>query len=91
MGRGTRIPTISFAFEGRNSESICKAMDANKIAIRFGDFHARRLGDHIGLPQYHGAVRVSMVHYNTLEEVDRLIAALDEILASDAAPIGATA
>ena len=83
LGRGSRIPTISFAFEGRNSESICKAMDANKIAIRFGDFHARRLADHIGLPQYHGAVRVSMVHYNTLEEVDRLISCLDEILNSD--------
>jgi len=30
-------------------------------------------------------VRVSMVHYNTLGEVDRLIAALDEILGSDGA------
>ncbi len=82
---GRRIPTISFVFEGRNSEDICKAMDAYKIAIRFGDFHARRLGDHVGLPQYNGAVRVSMVHYNTLGEVDRLIAALDEILGRDGA------
>ncbi|MBO9101499.1 MULTISPECIES: cysteine desulfurase-like protein [Rhizobium] len=89
--RGSRIPTISFAFEGRNSESICKAMDAHKIAIRFGDFHARRLGDHIGLPQYHGAVRVSMVHYNTLEEVDRLIASLDAILGSNVGMLSATA
>lgn len=80
---GRRIPTISFVFEGRNSEDICKAMDAYKIAIRFGDFHARRLGDHLGLPQYNGAVRVSMVHYNTLAEVDRLTAALDEILGRD--------
>ncbi len=82
---GRRIPTISFVFEGRNSEDICRAMDAYKIAIRFGDFHARRLGDHVGLPQYNGAVRVSMVHYNTIGEVDRLIAALDEILGSDGA------
>jgi len=78
---GRRIPTISFVIEGGNSEEICKAMDAYKIAIRFGDFHARRLGDHVGLPQYNGAVRVSMVHYNTVEEVDRLIAALEEVLA----------
>jgi cysteine desulfurase family protein (TIGR01976 family) len=89
--RGSRIPTISFAFEGRNSESICAAMDAYKIAIRFGDFHARRLGDHIGLPQYRGAVRVSMVHYNTLEEVERLIASLDQILNSDVGRIQAHA
>jgi cysteine desulfurase family protein (TIGR01976 family) len=81
---GGRIPTISFVFEGHNSEDICKAMDDYKIAIRFGDFHARRLGDHVGLPQYNGAVRVSMVHYNTTEEVDRLVAALDAILGRDA-------
>ncbi|KQV21588.1 aminotransferase [Rhizobium sp. Root1203] len=80
---GRRIPTISFVFEGRDSEDICKAMDAYRIAIRFGDFHARRLGDHLGLPQYNGAVRVSMVHYNTIAEVDRLTSALDEILGRD--------
>jgi cysteine desulfurase family protein (TIGR01976 family) len=80
---GRRIPTISFVFEGRDSEYICKAMDAYRIAIRFGDFHARRLGDHVGLPQYNGAVRVSMVHYNTIAEVDRLTSALDEILGRD--------
>ena len=80
---GRRIPTISFVFEGRDSEDICKAMDAYRIAIRFGDFHARRLGDHVGLPQYNGAVRVSMVHYNTIAEVDRLTSALDEILGRD--------
>jgi cysteine desulfurase family protein (TIGR01976 family) len=77
---GRRIPTISFVFEGRDSEDICKAMDEYRIAIRFGNFHAPRLGDQVGLAGYNGAVRVSMVHYNTIEEVDRMIAAFDDIL-----------
>ena len=55
-------------------------MDAYKIAIRFGDFHARRLAEYLDLGNGKGCVRVSMAHYNSLEEVDRLIAALDEIL-----------
>ena len=38
---------------------------------------ARRIVDEHGLGATDGVVRVSMVHYNTLAEVDRLIAALE--------------
>lgn len=77
---GQRIPTISFVVDGQDSAEICKAMDAHKIAIRFGDFHARRLVEYLDLTTNNGTVRVSMVHYNTLSEVDALIAALDQII-----------
>ncbi|MFD1694337.1 cysteine desulfurase-like protein [Roseibium aestuarii] len=79
----TRVPTIAFRFEGRDAGEICKAMDAEGIAIRFGDFHSRRLAEYLDLTDLGGMVRVSMVHYNTLEEVDRFTAALDRILAGD--------
>ena len=75
-----RIPTVAFRFDGRDSGAVCKAMDAHKIAIRHGDFHARRLVESLDQMGDGGLVRVSMVHYNTLEEVDRLCAAFDEIL-----------
>ena len=75
-----RVPTISFKVDGMNSGSIARKMDAYKLAIRFGDFHARRLVEFLGLDAAGGVVRVSMVHYNTLAEVDALIDALDEIL-----------
>lgn len=81
---GTRIPTIAFRIDGRDSAAICKAMDAEKIAIRFGDFHSRRLAEYLDVTGNNGMVRVSMVHYNTVEEVDRLTAALDRILAAPA-------
>ena len=45
--------------------------------IRWGDFYARRLIDYLGLAPQNGVVRVSMVHYNTIDEVDRLIDVLD--------------
>ncbi len=76
----TRIPTVAFRFDGQNSGAICKAMDEHKIAIRHGDFHARRLVEALDQMKDGGLVRVSMVHYNTLAEVDRLCAAFDEIL-----------
>jgi len=75
-----RVPTISFTVDGRKPGDIAKGMDAYNVAIRFGDFHARRLVEYLGLGD--GCVRVSMTHYNTQEEVDALISALDEILSS---------
>jgi selenocysteine lyase/cysteine desulfurase len=55
-------------------------MDAHRIAIRHGDFHARRLVESLDQTGDGGLLRVSMVHYNTLEEVDRLCVAFAEIL-----------
>lgn len=75
-----RVPTISFKIEGRDSGEICRAMDKYNIAIRFGDFHARRLVEFLDLADNSGVVRVSFAHYNTLDEVDELVAALEEIL-----------
>jgi len=78
-----RVPTIAFRFDGREASELCKAMDAEKIAMRFGDFHSRRLAEYLGLTDHGGMLRVSMVHYNTIEEVDRFTAALDRILSGD--------
>ncbi|KPF41250.1 cysteine desulfurase-like protein [Rhizobium sp. AAP43] len=79
-----RVPTIAFRFDGREAGELCKAMDAEKIAMRFGDFHSRRLAEYLGLTDHGGMLRVSMVHYNTIEEVDRFTAALDRILSGEA-------
>ncbi|AXV17578.1 cysteine desulfurase-like protein (plasmid) [Neorhizobium sp. SOG26] len=81
---GSRVPTIAFRFDGRDAGEICRAMDEEKIAIRFGDFHSRRLAEYLNVTDHGGMVRVSMVHYNTVEEVDRMTRALDRILATEA-------
>jgi len=76
----TRVPTISFVVKNTDSESIVLKMDAWNIGIRFGDFYAKRLITDLGLEAHGGVVRISMVHYNSLEEVDKLILALEKIL-----------
>jgi cysteine desulfurase family protein (TIGR01976 family) len=76
-----RVPTVAFKVDGRDSAEIVRSTEADRIGIRFGDFHSRRLIEHLGLADGNGVVRVSMVHYNTPEEVDRLIASLDRALA----------
>jgi cysteine desulfurase family protein (TIGR01976 family) len=79
--RAQRVPTVSFVVDGRSSAEIVAAVDPDLVGIRYGDFYARRLIEHLGLADREGVVRVSMVHYNTPGEVDRLLAALDVALA----------
>lgn len=71
--RSVRMPTISFVIKDVKSSTIPPEVDKHKIGIRYGDFYARRLIEDLGLAPQDGVVRVSMVHYNTLEEMDRLI------------------
>lgn len=70
---GDRVPTISFVVEGVQSEAIVRRVDAEQIGIRFGDFYARHLIEELGLTQYGGVVRVSIAHYNTVDEMQRLV------------------
>jgi cysteine desulfurase family protein (TIGR01976 family) len=72
-----RVPTVSFVAPGRGSADIVAKVDGHDIGIRYGDFYARRLIEGLGLTTCGGVVRVSMAHYNTLDEIDRLIRALD--------------
>ncbi|EAS50143.1 putative aminotransferase [Aurantimonas manganoxydans SI85-9A1] len=75
-----RVATISFIAGDRDSKAIVDQVDPHMIGIRHGDFYAKRLILDLGLAPQNGVVRVSMVHYNTLDEVDRLIAALEPAL-----------
>jgi len=50
------------------------------VAIRSGHFYAHRLISDLVIETKDGVVRVSLAHYNTADEVERLIAALDGIL-----------
>jgi selenocysteine lyase/cysteine desulfurase len=79
-----RLPTISFVVRGCRSSEIPVRLDPQGIGIRWGHFYAPRLIERLGLTERDGVVRVSMVHYNTLEEVDRLISGLTPLLSGAA-------
>lgn len=78
-GRDKRVPTISFVHERFRSSDIVSRVDPHRIGIRFGDFYAKKLIHDLGLEAKEGVVRVSMVHYNTLEEVDGLVGVLGKV------------
>jgi selenocysteine lyase/cysteine desulfurase len=75
--RSVRMPTIAFVVDGKRSDEITLAVDKHKIGIRYGDFYAARLIDDLDLRPQNGVVRASFVHYNTIDEVNRLVDVLD--------------
>ena len=77
---GQRMPTVSFVVADKQSETIVRHVDQFNIGIRFGDFYAKRLIETLRLQSHGGVVRISIAHYNTDAEIDRLIQHLDEVL-----------
>jgi cysteine desulfurase family protein (TIGR01976 family) len=75
-----RAPTVSFVVAGRKSSEIPPLLDERRIAVRWGHFYAYRAVDALGLLPQDGVVRVSLAHYNTVDEVERLVEALDAVL-----------
>lgn len=78
--RERRVPIISFVTTARSSREVVEAVDAHTIGIRYGHFYSARLVDALDLDDPDGVVRVSMVHYNTMGEVERLIEVLAELV-----------
>lgn len=75
-----RAPTIAFVVDGKTASSVVTPLDEHHVALRWGHFYAKRAIEALGLAKAEGIVRVSMVHYNTLAEVDRLVGALRQTL-----------
>lgn len=76
----TRVGTIGFIHRSLSSAAIVKEVDKHNIGIRNGNMYAYRLCESLGLEPEDGVVRVSFVHYNILEEIERLIGILDRLL-----------
>ncbi len=72
-------PTISFTVDGISSEKISENLVKQKIALRNDNFYAWRCLKALGINTKDGVIRTSIVHYNTSEEVKKLIEALEKI------------
>ncbi len=74
-----RAPTISFTSDKMTSKKISDFLVKNKIATRNDNFYAWRCLEALGIDTNDGVLRISMTHYNSLEEVNRLISVLQKI------------
>ncbi len=73
-----RVPTVSITLAGRPAGEIAEHLSARDIFVWSGNMYALALTERLGLEQQGGLLRIGLVHYNTADEIDRLVAALDE-------------
>lgn len=72
-----RVPTFCFNVPGRTPEDVAIHLATRDVAVWHGDYYAVETMRHLGLDD--GAVRAGIVHYNTEDEVDRLLAGVAEL------------
>jgi cysteine desulfurase family protein (TIGR01976 family) len=75
-----RVPTVCFNLDGQDPARVVEAMAEVGFGIRDGHMYAPRLMARLGLAMDRGCIRVSLVHYNTVDEVRRFGDALREVL-----------
>jgi cysteine desulfurase family protein (TIGR01976 family) len=76
-----RVPTICFNIPGITPQEVAEEMGKARIGLRDGHMFAPRLMKRLGLTMEQGALRISMVHYNKIEEAARFDKVLGEIIA----------
>ncbi|MER9451138.1 cysteine desulfurase-like protein [Mesorhizobium sp. M0254] len=76
-----RVPTFCFNIGKLSPQRIVEEMAEMQIGIRDGHMYAPRLMKRLNLSMDSGAIRASLVHYNTVDEVRRFGQALRAVVA----------
>jgi cysteine desulfurase family protein (TIGR01976 family) len=76
-----RVPTISITHPQKTAQELAEHLAARQIYAWNGNMYALELSERLGLEERGGFLRLGLVHYNTVEEIDLLLQALDEIRA----------
>ncbi len=74
-----RVPTFSFRLEGLSPRQVAEKLAQQGIYVWDGNYYAINVTERLGLEESGGMVRVGAVHYNTLDEVERLQSALQNL------------
>ena len=74
-----RVPTFCFDVRGLSPEETAERLAERDLAVWWGNYYALETMKRLRLDEEQGAVRAGIVHYNSAEEVDRLLAALRDV------------
>ena len=75
---GERVATFALAIEGMAPRMVAERLGQLGLYVWDGDYYAVGVMQRLGKAP-HGLVRIGFVHYNTADEVDRVLAGLDEL------------
>jgi selenocysteine lyase/cysteine desulfurase len=74
-----RTPTVAVRIDGHTPRQLAEFLGQRGIFTWDGNYYALNLSERLGVEESGGMLRIGLVHYNTAEEVERLLAALREI------------
>jgi len=74
-----RVPTFCFNLKGISPATVAEELARNHIGVRFGHMYSPRLMRRLSLDPETGAVRASLAHYNTMEEIHHFKEVLGKI------------
>jgi len=74
-----RVPTFALTVDGIAPDEVARRLGERQLAVWHGNYYAVEVMKRLGLEDSGGAVRAGIVHYNTAEEVDRLLAELERL------------
>lgn len=74
-----RVPTFAFSLGGQAPGTVVQRLADEAIFAGAGHFYAVEAIGALGLGESGGIVRVGLCHYNTVEEVDRLLSVLTKL------------
>ena len=73
-----RCSTVSVRLGNHHPTDIAKFLGDRGVFTWDGNYYAMNLAERLGVQDKGGFLRIGLVHYNTAEEVDRLLSALRE-------------
>jgi cysteine desulfurase family protein (TIGR01976 family) len=76
-----RCSTLSLRIGNHNPTAIASYLGERGIFTWDGNYYAINLTERLGVESLGGLLRIGLVHYNTMEEVERLLTALREFVA----------
>ena len=77
---GERVPTVSMTHERVSPPRVAERLARDGICVWSGHNYALEVVRHLGIDEETGVVRIGLAHYNTEEEVDATLAALEGAL-----------
>jgi selenocysteine lyase/cysteine desulfurase len=77
-----RVPTVSISIDGVHPREAAEELGRRGIYVWDGDFYATGLIERLGKADTGGILRLGLVHYNTAEEADRALEAVEGIAAA---------
>lgn len=77
-----RVPTVCFNVNGVSPSAVAERCAEHGIGVRDGNMYSPRLLHRMGISPEMGAVRASLAHYNTVEEIERFMQVMQGVAAS---------